>query len=64
MLLALLHRRKTGHRIWREEMIWSGERAMVWFCECQKQWHPLSQPGPYPDGRDPIHREPPWEREK
>lgn len=58
----LLHQRLKGHRSWwREDMIWSGDRAWVYFCEdCGHQFWPLSKAGPYPDWRDnPVKRERP-----
>jgi hypothetical protein len=60
-LLAVIHKKRNpGHRIWFEEMIWSGGRGVAWFCTCRKAWWPA---GAFAPGeRDTIDREPPWER--
>jgi hypothetical protein len=58
VIRAMWHARHTGHRLWHEEMIWSGERATVYFCSCGEEFWPLTKKGSYPDWRDnPIRRE-------
>lgn len=60
MIRAKLHAWRTGHQIWHEKMIWSGETATVYFCDCGEQFWPLDKEGPYPDWRDnPVRRERP-----
>ena len=64
MIRATWHAWRTGHRVWSEEMIWSGESGTVYFCSCGEQFWPLTKEGPYPDWRDnPVRREPPWSDE-
>ncbi len=59
MIRLLLHRWLTGHwSTWHEEMVWSGNRGTVYFCECGEQFWPLTKEEPYPDWRDnPVKRE-------
>jgi hypothetical protein len=58
MIRATWHRRRTGHRGWSENMIWSGRTATVYFCTCGEQFWPKD--GPYRDWRDnPVRRDPP-----
>lgn len=64
MIGLLIHLLTSGHRdFWSEEMIWSGGRGRVWYCGCNRSWHPLGNPGPRPNGSvDPIKRERPRAR--
>jgi hypothetical protein len=64
VIRAMFHkwitRNRDGHRVWSDHMIWSGERARVWFCTCGEQFWPITKKGPYPDWRDnPVKRKPP-----
>ena len=61
MIQLFWHRWRTGHRSgWREKMIWSGNSATVYFCDCGEQFWPLTKEGPYPDWRDnPVKRDRP-----
>lgn len=34
MLHKWLNRNASGHRLWHEDMIWTGGKATVWFCTC------------------------------
>ncbi|MEU4676139.1 hypothetical protein [Micromonospora sp. NPDC023737] len=56
MIRAMWQARRTGHQLRHEEMIWSGERANVYFCSCGEQFWPKE--APYRDWRDnPVRRE-------
>jgi hypothetical protein len=64
VIRAMIHkwvtRNSDGHRVWSDDMIWSGESARVWFCTCGEEFWPITKEGPYSDWRDnPVKREPP-----
>lgn len=60
MIRALWHARRTGHRPWPENRIWSGDSCTVYVCDCGEEFWPFGKQGPYPDWRDnPVKRERP-----
>ncbi|GHH31687.1 hypothetical protein [Streptomyces lanatus] len=61
VILALIHRLRTKHSMWSEEMIWPGATGRVWFCDCGEEFWPKDDG--VPDWRtSTVRRERPEER--